>query len=280
MLQQPDLWDALAISTWPDGTPSILEVALDLDVPILVEKPVAWNSTRLKQLCTKPHSQVIVGYNRRFYRAVQAARQEALDGPPLLAHLMLPTELYPVDRYDSSGRYMQSFYESVSALGLDLTRFIMGDLKIEAVHRHKDINGNIAGLAATLSTERKDILQVTGNWATAANFSLTLNRPGRRFELLPFEIANVYEGMEVLPASDEYPIRRYVPKLIKQIILDGIDLEEKPGFVGETMALRAMIEGGSPPEFTARLEDALAVMTLCEQLTGVMLGEVNPNPDH
>ena len=281
MLEHRDLFDALAISTWPDGTPDVLQDAMDLGIPILAEKPVAWNSARLRQLCSRPNSHVFVGYNRRFYRPVQEARKEVLNGPPLLALLTLPTQLYPSTSkgYDPTARYLQSFFESVSALGLDLTRFVMGDLTLLHTSRLKDPEGNLAGFAAVLATQRGDLVQVTGNFAATANFSLVLNRPGRRFDLLPFEAATIYAGMEVLPPDAEYPIRRYVPKKSTQISLDSIDLQEKPGFVGEARVLLAMVKGERPPEFVARLSDALAVTTLCEQLTGVTLGDSNPNLD-
>ena len=199
-----------------------------------------------------------------------------LNGPPLLAHLTLPTQLYPrtTKGYDPTARYLQSFFESVSALGLDLTRFVMGDLTLLHTSQLKDPDGNLAGFAAVLATQRGDLVQVTGNFAATANFSLVLNRPGRRFELLPFEAATIYGGMEVLPPDAEYPIRRYVPKKSTQISLDSIDLQEKPGFVGEAGVLLAMVKGERPPEFVARLSDALAVTTLSEQLAGVTLATV------
>jgi predicted dehydrogenase len=273
MLEHPEHWDALVISTWPDGTPEILAAALDLNVAILVEKPVAWSSARLAELCAKPHQRVIVGYNRRFYRSVQAAHTEVRQGPPLLAHLSLPAEVIVPNEPEPAGHYMKPFFESVSALGIDLTRFVLGNLRIEAVQRLKTPSGNLAGLAALLTTDRGDVLQLTANWGAPANFSLSLNRPGRRFDLLPFEIANIYEGMDVLQPSDEYPIRRYTPKPVERINLDGIDLQEKPGFVGETQALRAMIAGDKPPALAARLEDALAVTRLCEELTGMRFSQ-------
>jgi predicted dehydrogenase len=279
MLDHAELFDALAVLTWPDGTPSVLQAAMDLGVPILVEKPVAWNSARLKQLCSKPNGHVIVGYNRRFYRPVQEARAEVLNGPPLLAQLTLPTQLYPHDGHDPTAHYLYSFFESVTAHGLDLTRFVMGNLTLLHSSRLMDSDGNLAGVAAVLTTERGDLLQVTGNFAATSNFSLVLNRPGRRFDLLPFEAATIYAGMEILPPNAEYPIRRYIPKKSTQINLDNIDLQEKPGLVGEAMALLAMVQGGQPPECTARLGDALAVTTLCEQITGIILGDSNPNLD-
>jgi len=279
MLDHPDLFDALAVLTWPDGTPTVLQAAMALGIPVLVEKPVAWNSARLRQLCSKPNSHVIVGYNRRFYRPVQEARREVLNGPPLLAQLTLPTQLYPHNGFDPTAHYLYSFFESVTAHGLDLTRYVMGDLTLRHTSRLKDSDGNLSGVAAILATERGDLLQVTGNFAATCNFSLVLNRPGRRFDLLPFEAATVYSGMEVRAPDADYPFRRYMPKKTGQVLLDNIDLQEKPGLVGEASALLAMAQGGPPPECAARLSDALAVTTLCEQLSGVVLGDSNPNLD-
>lgn len=269
MLRQADQWDSLAICTWPDGTPAILSVALDLGLPILVEKPVAWCSESFINLCKKPHDKVIVGYNRRFYPAVQEARRLARHGPPLLAHLALPKDVLAPAASDRRHDYLRLFFESVSALGLDIARFVLGDLRVVSALRLLNPAGNLYGLAALLTTERGDILQVTGNLAAAANFSLTLNWPGRRFELLPFELGSEYEGMEVKPPSVEYPISRYMPKLVRSISLEGIDLVEKPGFMAEVAALRGLVEGKLRPEAAATLEDAAAVTRLCEDLSGV-----------
>jgi predicted dehydrogenase len=282
LIEHSELWDALVISTWPDGTPEVLETALEEDggTPILVEKPVAWNTARHQRILRLPHENVIVGYNRRFYASVQRARKECVEGEPLLAQLNVPTVVPVPKEHDPSGRYLQQFYESASALGIDLTRFVLGDVHVESVMRRTTDAGNIAGLAAILSTERGDVLQMTCNWGTPANYSLTLSWPGRRFELLPFEIGTLYEGMEVIPPSPEYAIRRYLPKPAERIGLQGVDLEQKPGFVGEAHALAAMVRGEPAPAFAARLEDALAVTSLCERLTGVVLSDFNPSPYH
>jgi len=269
LLEYPEIWDALCIATWPDGTPEILGTALKLDVPVLVEKPVAWSSQCLQSLIESAHDRVIVGYNRRAYATAEAARREAQCGPPLVAQLTLPSDVIAPCDADPTHQYAKPFFESVGALALDLTRFVLRDLSVRAVERLKNPAGNLCGLVAVLTTERGDVVQLTANWGTAANFSLQLCRPGRRFELLPFEMASVYEGLEVLPATDEVPIRRYVPKLIERITLDPIDLKEKPGFVRECRYLADMMEGKPRPELAATLADAYAVTSLCEQLTGI-----------
>ena len=280
MLKQPDRWDCLAICTWPDATPDVLAVALDLGVPVLVEKPVAWCSETIAELCRKPHEQVIVGYNRRFYPAVQEARRLVQAGPPIVAQLALPKDVFAPEDSDPRQDYLRLFFESVSALGIDIARFVFGDLRVTSALRLHNAAGNVYGLAATLTSTRGDILQVLGNLGAAANYALMLNWPGRRFELCPFEVGSEYEGLEVMPPSAEYPIRRYMPKLVRRISLEGRDLVEKPGFVAEVMALQALLEGEPRPESTATLEDAAAVTRICEELTGVRYapGEGYRNP--
>ena len=280
MLAESDGWDCLAICTWPDGTPEVLAAAADLGKPILVEKPVAWSSAALADLCRQAHRRILVGYNRRFYPAVQEARRLARRGPPLLAHLSLPKDVLAPEGPDPRRDYLRGFFESVSALGIDVARFVLGDLRLESVQRLHNAGGNLYGLAALLTTERGDVLQLTGNLNAAANFALTLYWPGRRFELLPFEIGSEYEGMEVVPPTPEYPIRRYVPRLVRTISLSGCDLVEKPGFVAEVEAFRELVRGGRPSDAAATLEDALAATRLCEELTGVRFapGDSFPNP--
>ena len=86
--------------------------------------------------------------------------------------------------------------------------------------------------------------------------------------------------MEVVPPTPEYPIRRYLPKLVRTISLSGCDLVEKPGFVAEVEALKAMVQGSPPPDAAATLDDAAAATRLCEELTGIRYapGDSFPNP--
>lgn len=268
MLADRTQWDAVLVATHTDGTPEILSAVLDLGVPLLVEKPVAWNSVTLNQLRKRAHARVIVGYNRRFYRTVRTVRDEARGGPPLLLNVSLPEGIRAPADGSPSNEYLRPFFEN-SCHGIDLLRFLLGDIQVENVQRVRTPHGNLCGLAALLSTARGDVVLFTANWGTPANFSISLNRPGRRLDLLPFELVTSYEGMDVLPPSEKYPIRRYVPKQKDQIFLDEIDLLEKPGFVAQALALRQMIHGDTPPADAATLDDAYHAIRLCEELSGI-----------
>jgi predicted dehydrogenase len=267
MLAGPAQWDALIVAMRPDATPDVLARALALGVPVLVEKPIAWNVATATALCDQAHERVIVGFNRRFYAPVQAARAEAHAAAPLLAHLALPEGVVPPAGPDPERSYLKPFVEN-SCHGIDIARFVLGDLRIETVRRLRSADGWLRGLAAILTSARGDVVQFTGNWGTPANYSLSLHRPGRRFDLLPWEVADVYEGMDVIDPTDAVPIRRYVPKLRSRSVVDGIDQREKPGFVRQALELRAMIEGRAPSADAATLSDMVAVLELCEGLLG------------
>lgn len=267
LLAAPHHWDGLLIATHTDGTPAVLEAALTLAVPTLVEKPVGWASARIAGLSARAHPRVMVGFNRRFYRPVQFAREEVLTGPPLLAHLCLP-EAIDLPREPAGERpYWEPFLAN-SCHGLDLLRFVFGPLRVEHVQRAHAKSGSVYGLSAILSSVRGDIIQLTGNWGAPANFALSLDRAGRRVELRPFEMATVYEGMDVAEPSNEVPVRRYLPRLKERVMLDEIDGRQKPGFVRQAEAFRALIEGQEPSPIAATLDDATAAIRLGEDLLG------------
>lgn len=266
MLDEPAHWDALVIATHTDGTADVLSSAMGLKVPILVEKPVGWTAARVAELAAGAHSRVLVGFNRRFYRPVQFLREAAIDGPPALAHLSLPEAIHAGG--GGLGRPYWAPFVSNSCHGLDMVRFVFGPLRIESVSRLTVGSGEIGGLSALLVSRRGDLIQLTGNWGAPANFALTLDRPGRRVELRPFEVATVYEELEVVEPSDDCPVRRYVPRVKERVHLDEVDCREKPGFVPQAMALRALIDGEENPEVAATLDDAAAAVRLCEELLG------------
>ncbi|MBI3637456.1 MAG: Gfo/Idh/MocA family oxidoreductase [Candidatus Rokubacteria bacterium] len=266
MLASPLDWDALVIAIHTDVAAEILAMGLDLDIPILVEKPVAWNSKALSDLATGAHARVIVGFNRRFYRTVQFAHEFVAEGSPVVAHLSLPESV--VAKSDAAVEYLRPFFSN-SCHGLDLLRYVFGAIRIVDVRRIALGTGQISALAATMEAPRGDIIQLTCNWGTPANFGLTLDRVGRRVELKPFEEGRVYDTLDIIEPSETCPVRRYVPRVAKEIRLEEADRGQKPGFLAQALALRALVEGRDVPACTAGLADAVGALALCEELSGI-----------
>jgi predicted dehydrogenase len=256
LLGARDTWDAAVVAVPVKSTLAVLDRLVENDVPTLAEKPVAVSSEALQHLLSHKH-RVIVGYNRRFYRTVSAARDFARRGP-VAATLSLPERVA-----SSTGSGIEPFF-AVSVHALDIARFVLGDLHIVAVEPYRPA-GRLAAVAAIARAERGDILQLIGCFDTPANFALTLDRNGERFELRPFESATLYSGMDIREPSPERPYRRHEPRVKERIELDAIDQTHKPGFVAQARALAALVRGDSVDD-AARLPDAFAVLRLAEQL--------------
>lgn len=263
-------WDAVLIVAPIEATIENLQLALHSAAPVLVEKPVSLRAADLEPLIHR-ELPVMVGYNRRFYRTVREARNEVATGGPVLAHMAIPDSVPTPTHPDDDPAYLSRFFSN-SVHGLDMLRFIFSDLHVEHVQRVLNPNGAIMGLVAILSADDGSVVQLTANWRAPANFTLTLDRPGHRMELWPFEAGNVYEGMEVVEPTQETPIRSFRPKLVSKVNLDEWDYTFKPGFLDQAKAFLALVRGeDSGP--AATLDDAYAVLGLAEQLAGQACGQ-------
>ncbi len=266
MFVAKDLYDCLLIAVNIEKTLGLLDQALQLNIPILVEKPVSFYSEELKPFLGRDLP-VIVGYNRRFYKSVRKAQLEVRNnGEPIMAHLAIPESISHPEKLEDDPKYLMPFYAN-SVHGLDLTRYIFGNLKLSSANRLTTKEGVLLGVTATLVTSRGDQIQYTGNWSAPANFSLSLDRPGRRFDLRPFEMATVYEGFSVEDPTTEKPIRTYNPKVISRILPYEMDLKFKPGFVSQAKALEDLLNGKDHSP-AARLEDAYEALLLAELISG------------
>jgi predicted dehydrogenase len=264
LLRARDEWDALLVAVTVEETSEVLVASLATDAPILVEKPVALKSDDLAPLIDR-NLPVLVAYNRRFYNTVREARKEVLACAPPIANLIVPESIRPPSG-DGSLSYMKPFFGN-SVHALDLARYVFGRLTVQHVRRAAGELGEVAGIAALIETEAGTVLQFTANWGAPANFTLSLDWPGRRLELKPFEAATIYQGMEVKEPTRETPIRTYVPTQTGRVDLDEVDSRFKPGFVGQAEALGRLVRGEDPAP-AARIEDAYEALKLAETLVG------------
>lgn len=262
-------FDGVLVAIPIPPTLDVLRQVIATGLPTLVEKPVAYRSADITDL-VETSAPVIVGYNRRFYEPVIQARREAMRDAKLIAHLVLPDNVSPTGGKAGETDYLTPFFAN-SVHGLDLARYVLGDLKVHNVSRIFDPNGGMTGLAAMLTAESGAPLQFSANWGAPANFSLTLDWPGRRYDLRPFEEATLYEGMEVLDPTPETPVRRYVPREVGTVKLDYVDYRLKPGFTAQASAFVRLMRGEDPAP-AARLSDAHAILKLAEELVGLELG--------
>ena len=117
-----------------------------------------------------------------------------------------------------------------SVHGLDLLNFLLPSIKLVKVEEHMQPNGAFSR-SVFLKTNRGDSSMIFLNWNSPSNFSLNIEALPFRLELKPFESYSLFKGMEIIEASEEYPIRQYVPKLIETENVFSKSKEFKPGFL-------------------------------------------------
>ena len=251
-----EVFDGILIASRIESTIEILSESIKYNVPILVEKPVSFDSNSLKKIIEIAHDKIIVGYNRRFYKTVNHIKKTISEKKETVLASMITPEI-PT---------LRKFFDNTSH-SIDMLRFIFGEIKIDFVK--KIISGDkIIGVIATFITEQNDVIQFTGNWGAPDNFSLSTYIEKKKLELKPFEELNIYEGMDIMEPTNESPIRKYVPKIVESIKLENIDSEIKPGFFQQASEFAQMIKTKSKPKNAATLVDAKKTLEICEKLVG------------
>ncbi len=255
-MMNKEKYDGIVIATRTESTIEILEHAIKQNIPILVEKPVSFNSKDIKKIINKSHKMIMVGYNRRFYKTVNVVKNLISEEEnPILASMTTP-ELSNI----------KDFFNNTSH-SLDILRYIFGEIKLTYVKK-LIINNVQKGFVATFSDNKKDIIQFIANWDASDNFSLSVFQNTKKIELKPYEELSIYDGIDVIQPMDTNPIRQYVPKLVEKITLEPIDKYIKPGFYQQSCTFLELIENKTRSNISATLIDAYKNIEMCEKLVG------------
>jgi len=249
-------YEGIVIATRTESTLKILEHAIKQNVPILVEKPINFNSKHIKKLLKNSHKMIMVGYNRRFYKTVNEVRNFVLEKEtPVLATMTAP---------ESSN--VRDFFNNTSH-SIDMLRYIFGEIKL--TYLKKLIVDEVQkGFIATFSTHRKDLIQFIGNWEASDNFGLSVFRDSKKLELKPYEKLFIYDGMNIIEPTNTNSIRKYIPKLVDKITLESVDKYVKPGFYQQSKAFSELIKNKTITNVSATLIDACKDIEMCEKLVG------------
>jgi len=250
-------WDAIVLASSTESIPELLQMTISTGRPCLVEKPVGFDGDVIRQF-SGHDAAVRVAYNRRFYSSSLAARTYAAQGPCIF-RMELPDSIGSVD-VEMQG--LRSVREN-SVHGFDLLAFVLGNYRVDK----RFDTGDPRGRLAVITSDMGHVGTVVLNWNCPANFSLALDRSPQRFEMRPFELGSLYEGMDVLEPTDDIPVRRYVPKLVQQVSSfpgpDGV----KPGFLGQALSLMQCVKTGQWDARTATISDAAFAADVARTLT-------------
>lgn len=247
-------WDGIVIATHVDGLAEALEYCLTDTTPVLVEKPVAWDSETIRSLAEEAHSNVIVNYHRRYYRTVRRAREFLADHRPVMATIELP------ETDDTLKTFLRK-----SCHGVDKIRYLFGDVDILDNHALTE-EDELLGFTATLQSQRGDLINLIANWTAPSNKGINIDHGNVRFQIEPYEQARKYRGFRVEEPTEETPFKQYIPDEIETINLDAIDREFKPGFHQQASNFEQMITDETRPTDAATLHDAADTIRLCEEM--------------
>lgn len=254
-----DQWDAVIISSSIEPTYDLLKITAASGKPVLVEKPVATSSSKLVQFSVEAPPNVIVGYNRRFYNTIQKAKQFVNNKPNIRAIMTLPENVSPElkDPYHN--------VRSNSVHGIDLLNYIFGEMSIEYISTTNS-NNPFFGRQVFLKSINGHQIILLMNWRSPANFTLCIDDAKQRLDLITFEKYQLFEGMNIVESSNEYPIKQYVPNKIESSnVFNDMPLNFKPGFLGQAKEFYCLINGKSP-KIAASLRDAYNAQSLVENI--------------
>lgn len=260
LIRQSSLWDAIILAVSTEAMVPLVELAIGTGKPVLAEKPVGMTSRALSHLVDS-NAPVLVGFNRRFYTPVQEAKKFIESGGPCLMHLELPEDV-PIDRQNSFRDLKSGRLNSVH--GFDLVNYLASGLTIVDLHHVQTVNER-KGSVLVLRSSRGDLCTISAIWNAPANFSLTIDRGGERFELRPLEYGALYRGMRVVEPTVDAPIRKYLPQRVIEIPPDQDSIKFKPGFVAQCRALLDLTNGTRSP-IAAGLRDAQVALSFAETL--------------
>lgn len=257
--------DALVVATSWDNTESIAKEIIQARLPVLIEKPIALSSRKVKEILAEVgevQDRVMVGYNRRFYDFIP--RLKEIIG----SHSLVSVELNcPDSHQDNIKHYGERLREHIlvykTSHWLDLLIYLLDRVQIVKMYRRSE---KIPAYNGMLESSGGIPIHFQANFDAPSQISLTLNFESFICQLRPIEVLRIYEGMRLLDETCEVPYRRYEPKLKEEQITDS---KYKPGFLNQ---IRHFIEVCVKKETKegrgCSLREALQVTELCEGIRG------------
>jgi predicted dehydrogenase len=252
LLDITDSYDAIMLAVDIDATFEILNKLIDIDKPILVEKSVSIKSKEIAKLIQKNNKKVFVAYNRRHYTSTAWAKNFIESKSNVSATFFIP-EMHHLNFYYNSSHI------------IDLMNYFFNDLQLDYTNDFI-IGKKLSGFTAVFKTKRGDVINLISNWNAPSNFEIEIIHQDEKIDLLPIEKAYFYKGMQIIEPTTEDPIRKYVPKLIKESKEDKIEENFKPGFYKQARAFYNYVKSNQYDERMCTLKQAKENIEIIEKV--------------
>jgi predicted dehydrogenase len=250
--------DALSIITKTSEALRIYNDLLELNIPILIEKPVATSAQEFDNIVDLERKSTLVGYNRRFYSSVQELKLQISDSITQ-SHWKI-SELSWLNDPTESTKCKVLMENSIHMF--DLMRYLFGEVKDVFVERIGDTN-SVKGVSGIIKFATGSISTVNLSFGVPTNTSTEIYSSNNCFLLKPIEILQKYSSIKIEHPTKELPIRRYTPQVDAPWKMSKQDIDFKPGFCEQYLEFMELVLGQQRKK-GASLNDAKLAVDIAE----------------
>ena len=223
ILVNQGIWDAAIICCSAEYTFSYLEKLAIADKPILAEKPISSNITELEKIIH--FKNIVVGFNRRFYKNISYLKSELANKNIDLVKLCIPD--LNISDILTKHKYLPDSVYSNSIHIFDLLLYLFGDVSWQSSVISKT-NKSICSLSLLGFNKANINFSLDFPFNYPDNFSITIYAEETSYVIKPIEILRVFKGMDIQEPSGDIPHRIYKPRL-KNLIVAESNEKFKPG---------------------------------------------------
>ena len=215
--------DALWVMIGWDQMDSLLIPLIKTKIPLFLEKPIALSSKKIHEaidIQVQTNQYIQVGYNRRFYPFVEKIKSIISNGELRSVLVEIPESI------DLNNKKLVSKLWLVNSSHiLDLLYYIVGPMTI----KYKSLNNYPypRSFHAIMETITHTPVHLISEWNTSGNFGITFYVDNKQIVIKPLEKVKVFQGYDLIEASDDYPINQYQPKVTVEYDCGS---SFKPGF--------------------------------------------------
>ena len=217
-------FDCLTVLTPPNVTISLLPELQQLQLPILVEKPVSLDSNSLSNFIDSRH--IFVNFNRRYYETVSRFNALCQISNGIYSFSVIESIPNRTNLIDEIG--FSILNNSIHML--DLLYFLCGDINLEST-QYSEINQI---LNFKIFRKLKYIGTFTISFNALRNTAIEFEREQLNVKLSPLELLTKRNKMTVKPPDQEYAYNRY--EFSYEETSESSSFKEsgklKPGFLG------------------------------------------------
>ena len=227
-------YDALLFLTPPEITYKYL-LKIDNTKKVLTEKPVTFYSNKLKRLEKKKN--IKIAFNRRQYKNIEIIKSKINENSIIFIEASIPEKInflkenrQILTQKNYREKYYNIFYNSVHIF--DLIKYLVGSYSVISIKHLKNKTNKLLGYVIHISSNKVQNITIRSIFNASENFSFIAYSANTKYELSPIESISIYKGMSVFEPNSKYPIRQYIPKVIKYKN-EPILKNHKPGFINQ-----------------------------------------------